>query len=692
MEGLSEDDVSVDEAKHTVYATEEGLDKVEGILGLDVYADASGLLANHLKQALVARFLFHRDDQYVISKGKVKIVDEFTGRILKGRRYSEGLHQAIEAKEGVFVKEENQTLATITLQNYFRLYDKLSGMTGTAKSADAELRETYGTPVVTIPTNRLVIRKDQEDYVFLTRRDKLRAVVDEVGRRHAKGQPVLVGTTSVEASEELDRLMEERRIPHETLNAKDPGRDAAIVANAGRVGAVTIATNMAGRGTDILLGGNPTELARGMLRKKGYLDADKGTEEARESSDEVIAKAEGIYKTKREHVLKAGGLCVIGTERHESRRLDSQLRDCAGLWGDPGETQFYLSLEDDLMCLFGGERMDRIAAAMERSRLPESMPVQSRKVMRAVEDAQRKVEEVNFSMRKSILDYDDVIDGQRRAIYAERNKVLTDGVGDVDDVIGDVISDVVGYRIPEFFSKDVSSSEWDLEGLRGWVAGLTGRANALWIGDGSSRDKVVGRIEGFISRCYGERSERLPDGTMRALSAQVMLRIIDARWTVYLQEMDYLRALVSQRGYGSGDPLLEYERESNVAFAELINTMHEDFLRIILRVGFTSSAQTRQLESENDGALRGARYSGPTDAGGNRGVGKATARLAPKRGRAGETGASGSDLASGAASAAREAGASGPYGGTARGEARPRGGKMPRDYQGRRTARAPMGK
>ena len=344
------------------------------------------------------------------------------------------------------------------------------------------------------------------------------------------------------------------------------------------------------------------------------------------------------------------------------------------------------------MCLFGGERMDRIAAAMERSRLPESMPVQSRKVMRAVEDAQRKVEEVNFSMRKSILDYDDVIDGQRRAIYAERNKVLTDGVGDVDDVIGDVISDVVGYRIPEFFSKDVSSSEWDLEGLRGWVAGLTGRANALWIGDGSSRDKVVGRIEGFISRCYGERSERLPDGTMRALSAQVMLRIIDARWTVYLQEMDYLRALVSQRGYGSGDPLLEYERESNVAFAELINTMHEDFLRIILRVGFTSSAQTRQLESENDGALRGARYSGPTDAGGNRGVGKATARLAPKRGRAGETGVSGSDLASGAASAAREAGASGPYGGTARGEARPRGGKMPRDYQGRRTARAPMGK
>ena len=256
MEGLSEDDVSVDEAKHTVYATEEGLDKVEGILGLDVYADASGLLANHLKQALVARFLFHRDDQYVVVEGEVRIVDEFTGRAMEGRRYSEGLHQAIEAKEGVEVLHESMTIATVTLQNYFRLYGKLSGMTGTAKSADAELRETYGTPVVTIPTNRLVIRKDQEDYVFLTRRDKLRAVVDEVGRRHAKGQPVLVGTTSVEASEELDRLMEERRIPHETLNAKDPGRDAAIVANAGRVGAVTIATNMAGRGTDIVLGGS----------------------------------------------------------------------------------------------------------------------------------------------------------------------------------------------------------------------------------------------------------------------------------------------------------------------------------------------------------------------------------------------------------------------------------------------------
>ena len=555
---------------------------------------------------------------------------------------------------------------------------------------DGELREVYGLPVQPITPNEPVIRVDHDDLVYRSVDAKLNAVADAVAERHANSQPVLIGTVSGEDSERLSRLLDMRGVRHKVLSSTDPEREAHIMAQAGRKGAVTIATDMAGRGTDILLGGNPTELARGMLRKKGYLDADKGKEEARESSDEVIAKAEGIYKTKREHVLKAGGLCVIGTERHESRRLDSQLRDCAGLWGDPGETQFYLSLEDDLMCLFGGERMDRIAAAMERSRLPESMPVQSRKVMRAVEDAQRKVEEVNFSMRKSILDYDDVIDGQRRAIYAERNKVLTDGVGDVDDVIGDVISDVVGYRIPEFFSKDVSSSEWDLEGLRGWVAGLTGRAN--WIGDGSSRDKVVGRIEGFISRCYGERSERLPDGTMRALSAQVMLRIIDARWTVYLQEMDYLRALVSQRGYGSGDPLLEYERESNVAFAELINTMHEDFLRIILRVGFTSSAQTRQLESENDGALRGARYSGPTDAGGNRGVGKATARLAPKRGRAGETGASGSDLASGAASAAREAGASGPYGGTARGEARPRGGKMPRDYQGRRTARAPMGK
>ena len=694
VRGLVADvDFKVDEERRTIEATKVGLRKIEKRLGAgDLYSDPYGRLLNHLRQALRAQYLFHRDQQYVVEGDEVKIAGELADRTMEGRRYPGGLHQAIEAKEGVPVRKENQTLATITLQNYFRLYDRLSGMAGTAMTEDGELREVYGLPVQPITPNEPVIRVDHDDLVYRSVDAKLNAVADAVAERHANSQPVLIGTVSGEDSERLSRLLDMRGVRHKVLSSTDPEREAHIMAQAGRKGAVTIATDMAGRGTDILLGGNPTELARGMLRKKGYLDADKGKEEARESSDEVIAKAEGIYKTKREHVLKAGGLCVIGTERHESRRLDSQLRDCAGLWGDPGETQFYLSLEDDLMCLFGGERMDRIAAAMERSRLPESMPVQSRKVMRAVEDAQRKVEEVNFSMRKSILDYDDVIDGQRRAIYAERNKVLTDGVGDVDDVIGDVISDVVGYRIPEFFSKDVSSSEWDLEGLRGWVAGLTGRANALWIGDGSSRDKVVGRIEGFISRCYGERSERLPDGTMRALSAQVMLRIIDARWTVYLQEMDYLRALVSQRGYGSGDPLLEYERESNVAFAELINTMHEDFLRIILRVGFTSSAQTRQLESENDGALRGARYSGPTDAGGNRGVGKATARLAPKRGRAGETGASGSDLASGAASAAREAGASGPYGGTARGEARPRGGKMPRDYQGRRTARAPMGK
>ena len=327
VEGLSEDDVSVDEAKHTVYATEEGLDKVEDILGLEVYADASGLLANHLKQALVARFLFHRDDQYVISKGEVKIVDEFTGRILKGRRYSEGLHQAIEAKEGVEIRYESMTMATVTLQNYFRLYDKLSGMTGTAKSADAELRETYGTPVVTIPTNRPVIRKDQEDYVFLTRQDKLRAVADEVERRHEKGQPVLVGTTSVEASEELDRLMGKRGIPHQTLNAKDPGREAAIVANAGRVGAVTIATNMAGRGTDIILGGS----------YEGHLE--EGLRQVRAQSSEgalpwQVEQAEEYARTQMRRqgdlVRNLGGLLVIGTERHDSRRIDDQLRGRSG--------------------------------------------------------------------------------------------------------------------------------------------------------------------------------------------------------------------------------------------------------------------------------------------------------------------------------------------------------------------------
>ena len=422
-------DFVMDEAKHTIAATERGLKKIEDRLGIkDIYADLSGQLVNHLQQALKAQYMFHRDKQYVVTGGEVKIVDEFTGRIMEGRRYSEGLHQAIEAKEGVLVREENQTLATITLQNYFRLYDKLSGMTGTALTEDAEFREIYKLPVQVIPPNRPVARKDNDDLVYRTVEAKFNAVADDVAERHANGQPVLVGTVSIESSEKLSRLLAKRGIDHEVLNAKFHEREAHIVAQAGRLGAVTIATNMAGRGTDILLGGNADELAREELLTLDFgiepelverilqegeperLTVESLAERHIEVEPEVLAaivreygrlreEARAECAEQREQVRAAGGLAVIGTERHESRRIDNQLRGRAGRQGDPGATQFYLSLEDDLMRLFGGERMEKVSNMMISADMPDDMPIQHKIVSKAVESAQRKVENINFSMR-----------------------------------------------------------------------------------------------------------------------------------------------------------------------------------------------------------------------------------------------------------------------------------------------------
>ena len=516
VEGLSEDDVSVDEAKHTVYATEEGLDRVEGILGLEVYADASGLLANHLRQALRARFLFRRDDQYVVAEGKVKIVDEFTGRILKGRRYSEGLHQAIEAKEGVEVLHESMTIATVTLQNYFRLYDKLSGMTGTARSADAELRETYGTPVVTIPTNRTMIREDREDYVFLTRRDKLRAVVDEVGRRYAKGQPVLVGTTSVEASEELDRLMEERGIPHETLNAKNPGREATIVANAGRVGAVTIATNMAGRGTDIILGGSHEGYVHERLRQLGVRDPEGALPWQLEQAERYAQNQ--MASVGREAVLRSGGLLVIGTERHDSRRIDDQLRGRSGRQGDPGESRFYLSLEDRLLCHYGRGRLDAMSRVMRRVGWGEGEPAEDRRISAQVTKAQERVESMHYGMRKQVLDYDDVMDRQRRAVYDERDAIL-DGA-DIEKLAVGHARDIIGAIVEETCGDSHAKGERDVDGLNAWVGDMTGDESfdALGLGEGAGVDGLADGIEEvFAERWDAQRGGDGRGGLRRAL-------------------------------------------------------------------------------------------------------------------------------------------------------------------------------
>ena len=655
---VPEVDFTMDEAKHTIATTDDGLKKVEGRLGIDdIYADVSGQLVNHLQQALKAEYMFHRDQQYVVVDGEVKIVDEFTGRIMEGRRYSEGLHQAIEAKEGVSVREENQTLATITLQNYFLMYEKLSGMTGTAMTEDAEFREVYHIPVQVIPPNKPVQRIDHDDLVYRTIDAKFKAVADDVAERHANGQPCLVGTVSIENSERLSRILDKRGIKHNVLNAKYHEREAQIVAQAGREGAVTIATNMAGRGTDILLGGNPEELAEEAVLAQDFgveqsvvrrvlaagdparLRADELARQGVEVTDEVLlaiarARTEALARAKerceieKEHVRAAGGLCVIGTERHESRRIDNQLRGRSGRQGDPGETQFYLSLEDDLMRLFGGDRMDKISAMMQRYDMPDDMPIQAKMVTKAVESAQRKVEEVNFAMRKNVLDYDNVMNTQRQVIYEERNKIL-DGK-DLMARIDEVTRDTVEREVAGFCPEGSKREDWDLEGLSRWLSDLTGRKDVPQVGDDLDEAGVVELVDGFVGSCFDEKAKRLGEDAMHALTAQVMLRVIDTRWMAYLQEMDYLKTGIGLRGFGQRDPLVEYKGEAYAAFTELVNTMYEDFLRVILRLELAVRPPAQEAPAEEEPAeLRGARYSGPSEVDGDQGAARVKPASAP---------------------------------------------------------------
>ena len=631
-------DFVMDEAKHTIAATEQGLKKIEKRLGIDdIYADLSGQLVNHLQQALKAQYMFHRDKQYVVTNGEVKIVDEFTGRIMEGRRYSDGLHQAIEAKEGVLVREENQTLATITLQNYFRLYDKLAGMTGTAITEDAEFREIYNLPVQVIPPNKPVVRKDHDDLVYRTIDAKYRAVADEVAERHAEGQPVLVGTVSIESSERLSRLLNKRGIKHEVLNAKFHEREAHIVAQAGRLGAVTIATNMAGRGTDILLGGNPDELTNEMVEAKGLDPEAEGYEELRAAAyEEALKQARETCAREREQVLAAGGLTVIGTERHESRRIDNQLRGRAGRQGDPGETQFYLSLEDDLMRLFGGDKMDRISSLMSSADM-DDLPIQHKFISKAVEGAQRKVENINFSMRKNVLEYDDVMNKQRQVIYAERNKVL-DGK-DLAGHITDVMADTVERCVAEFCPKDSKKGERDFEGLHKWIVELTGRTDAPQIDDEDASFSAINeQVLAYVKDCYDQKAERVGEELMRELNTQVMLRVIDTRWMSYLQEMDYLKQGIGLRGFGQRDPLVEYKSEAFRAFQTLVDTMYEDYLRTILRIEVKQAPRAAQRAAEEPAELSNATYSGPADVDGEGGSStirrEAAAQAANAAGRA----------------------------------------------------------
>ena len=639
MVGLvPEADFDMDEAKKTINATESGLEKIEAMLGIDdIYADPSGQLPNHLQQALKAQFLFHRDVDYVVVNGEVKIVDEFTGRIMEGRRYSEGLHQALEAKERVLVREENQTLATITLQNYFRLYGKLSGMTGTAMTEDAEFREIYKLPVVAIPPNRPVARKDEDDLIYRTVEAKFNAVADDVAERNKAGQPCLIGTVSIESSEKLSRLLDKRGIKHETLNAKNHEREAHIIAQAGRVGAVTIATNMAGRGTDILLGGNPDVLADDVLRERGLdPDAEPLTEDGEpnpalptdEQRADALAEAKRVCAEEHDQVIAAGGLTVIGTERHESRRIDNQLRGRAGRQGDPGVTQFYLSLEDDLMRLFGGNRMDSIARMMEKTDMPEDMPIQAGMVSKAIEGAQRQVESMHFAARKNVLEYDDVMNLQRVAIYSERNAIL-DGK-DMDERIPEIIGDAVEAVVAENCPAKVPSDDWDAKAVELWAANMTGRDDFSVAEVDHDDDPAVlsEALEAYLEDVFASKSEQLGEPVMKMLEGQVMLRMIDTRWMAHLQEMDYLKAGIGLRAFGQRDPLVEYKNEAYNAFQNLTAGMYEDYLRTLLRLQVAVKQEQPALAEDKSPLDGKVSYSSPEQALEQTGVGAARKQAA----------------------------------------------------------------
>ena len=568
----------VEEGKRTVAVSEEGVAFVEDQLGIDnLYEAANTPLVGYLNNSLKAKELYKRDRDYIVTNGEVLIVDEFTGRVLHGRRYNEGMHQAIEAKEGVQIQQENQTLATITLQNYFRLYDKLSGMTGTAQTEAAELHQIYKLGVVPIPTNMPMIRGDETDLIYKTEDAKFASVVDDIAERHEAGQPVLVGTASVAKSERLASLLLRRGIPHEVLNAKNHAREAAIIANAGRKGAVTVATNMAGRGTDIMLGGNPEFAADLALRDRG-LTPDETPLEYEAAWQGALEKAKGEIAKEHEEVVDLGGLYVLGTERHESRRIDNQLRGRSGRQGDPGESRFYLSLGDDLMVRFNGER---VAQMMTLLRLPEDVPIEQRMVSKAIQSAQTQMEQQNFEIRKNVLKYDEVLNKQRTVIYGERRKVL-DGA-DLSDQIRDMVAEVVrGYV--EGATASGYAEEWDLDQL--WSALKTLYPISLSVDEAIdqagghksdlTREFLIEELTADAEAAYDAREEDLGSEVMREFERRVLLSVLDRKWREHLYEMDYLQEGIGLRAMAQRDPLVEYQREGFDMFGAMMDGIKEE--------------------------------------------------------------------------------------------------------------------
>ena len=575
-------DYEVDEKKRTIGVLESGIDKVEDYLGIsNLYETANTPLISFLNNSIKAKELFKRDKDYVVMEGEVRIVDEHTGRILLGRRYNEGMHQAIEAKEGVAIKAENQTLATVTLQNYFRLYKKLSGMTGTAETEAAEFMSTYKLGVVPIPTNKPMVRQDQSDLIYKNEEVKFRMVVEDIAQKHATGQPILVGTTSVEKSEYLSKLLAKRGIRHEVLNAKNNAREAIIVAQAGRFGAVTVATNMAGRGTDIMLGGNAEFLAVQQMEKLG-LDPQENPEEYEKAWDGIFAQVKAECAKEAEKVLAVGGLYVLGTERHESRRIDNQLRGRSGRQGDPGESRFYLSLTDDLMRLFNS---GAAAALMNRSGVPDESAIESKVVSRAIASAQSQVEARNAEIRKNILKYDDVMNRQREAIYADRRHILggDDLSGTVQEFLESTVAEIVNQHVG-----GSNVSDWDLDALWRDLKGvypISLEVSEVLAEVGSkaklSSSWLLEEILSDAKIAYQRRTEEVGEEVMRELERRVLLSVIDRKWRDHLYEMDYLKEGIGLRAMAQRDPLVEYQREGFSMFQQMMAAIREESIAFL---------------------------------------------------------------------------------------------------------------
>ncbi|MGA4985504.1 preprotein translocase subunit SecA [Streptomyces cellulosae] len=611
LKGIEETgDYDVDEKKRTVAIHESGVAKVEDWLGIDnLYESVNTPLVGYLNNAIKAKELFKKDKDYVIIDDEVMIVDEHTGRILAGRRYNEGMHQAIEAKEGVPIKDENQTLATITLQNFFRLYKRhdhngkelpgLSGMTGTAMTEAAEFHQIYKLGVVPIPTNRPMIRKDQSDLIYRTEVAKFEAVVDDIEEKHRKGQPILVGTTSVEKSEYLSQQLSKRGIQHEVLNAKHHEREAQIVAQAGRRGAVTVATNMAGRGTDIKLGGNPEDLAEAELRQRG-LDPEEHIEEWAAALPEAMARAEQAVKAEKEEVEKLGGLYVLGTERHESRRIDNQLRGRSGRQGDPGESRFYLSLGDDLMRLFKAQMVERV---MSMANVPDDVPIENKMVTRAIASAQSQVETQNFETRKNVLKYDEVLNRQREVIYGERRRVLEgeDLQEQIHHFMDDTIDAYVQAETAEGFPED-----WDLDRLWGafkqlYPVSVTIEELEEAAGDraGLTAEFISESIKDDIRAQYEAREAQLGSEIMRELERRVVLSVLDRKWREHLYEMDYLQEGIGLRAMAQKDPLVEYQREGFDMFSAMMDGIKEESVGYLFNLEVQVEQQVEEVPVED---------------------------------------------------------------------------------------------